>query len=146
MSHPMHSVSVAGILVDERDRALVIRRRDNRQWEPPGGVLEVGETISDGLRRELREETGLDVAAGDLTGVYKNMDRGIVALVFRCAAVSGELTLNAEVSEFRWMTPAEVRQELDEAYAVRVLDAIANDGAQVRAHDGRRLVPPVSPQ
>jgi ADP-ribose pyrophosphatase YjhB (NUDIX family) len=47
-------------------------------------VLELAESIHDGLRREVREETGLDVEPIALTGVYKNLTRGIVALVFRC--------------------------------------------------------------
>jgi 8-oxo-dGTP diphosphatase len=64
---------------------LAFQRRDNQQWEPPGGVLELNETFEDGVRREVREETGVDVEVERLTGVYKNMPRGIVAaLVFRC--------------------------------------------------------------
>ena len=40
-----HSVSVAGVVIDENGRTLVIQRRDNGQWEPPGGVLERDESI-----------------------------------------------------------------------------------------------------
>ncbi len=88
---PRHSVSVAGVITDDHGRALLIQRRDNARWEPPGGVLELGETIEDGLRRELREETGLDTEPDQLTGIYKNMTRGIIALVFRCKITGGEL-------------------------------------------------------
>ena len=56
---PRHSVSVSGIITDDHGHAQLIQRRDNRHWEPPGGVLELNETIQDGLRREVREETGL---------------------------------------------------------------------------------------
>ncbi len=59
-----HSVSVAAAVVDADGRILVIRRRDNGHWEPPGGVLELDETIEDGLRREVLEETGLSDRAG----------------------------------------------------------------------------------
>src|SRR5215470_17338705 len=92
-----HSVSVAGVIVDDDDRALLIQRRDNHRWEPPGGVLEPGETIHDGLRREVREETGLNVEPIALTGVYKNMSRAIVALVFRCKITGGDLATTDEV-------------------------------------------------
>ena len=97
---PRHSVSVAGVITDDHGRALLIQRRDNGKWEPPGGVLELGESIEDGLRRETREETGLDVEPIALTGAYKNMARGIIALVFRCKATGGALTTSDEVSAF----------------------------------------------
>src|SRR6516162_5935786 len=113
-----HSVSVAGVITDDHGRALLIQRADNHRWEPPGGVLELGETIPDGLRREVREETGLEVEPVDLTGVYKNMKRAIVALVFRCKITGGELATTDEVSAFRWATGAEVGELADEAYAV----------------------------
>ncbi|MEV4286337.1 NUDIX domain-containing protein [Nonomuraea bangladeshensis] len=91
-----HSVSVAGVIVDDRQRALLIQRRDNGHWEAPGGVLELEEDVVSGLRREVREETGLEIEPEVLTGVYKNMERGIVALVFRCRAVGGALTATDE--------------------------------------------------
>jgi 8-oxo-dGTP diphosphatase len=136
-----HSVSVAGVIVDDHDRALLIRRRDNLRWEPPGGVLELGETIHAGVCREVREETGLAVQPVTLTGVYKNMNRGIVALVFRCRVLGGQLTPNDEVSGFQWATAEEVSSMVDEAYAVRVLDALRKNSAPaVRQHDGVHLV------
>src|SRR5262250_2154618 len=121
-STPRHSVSVAAVITDDHGRALLIQRRDNHRWEPPGGVLETGESIHDGLRREVREETGLDIEPGALTGVYKNMTRAIVALVFRCKITGGDLATTDEASAFRWATRAEVPELADEAYAVRVLD------------------------
>ena len=143
-----HSVSVAGVIVDDRDRALLIRRRDNGRWEPPGGVLEPGETIPEALEREVLEETGLTIASPALlTGVYQNMTGLVVALVFRCHAVAGELTTGAETSELRWATRREVTALADEAYAVRVTDALGALDARetagppsVRAHDGVLLL------
>ena len=89
---PRHSVSVAAAIFDDSgENVLLIKRRDNGRWEPPGGVLELDETIEDGLRREVREETGAEIEVGPLTGVYKNMQRGIVALVFRCDCLSEPL-------------------------------------------------------
>jgi len=55
-------VSVAGVVVRDDGRVLAIRRADNGTWEPPGGVLELSETLEDGVRREVYEETGVKVS------------------------------------------------------------------------------------
>ena len=135
-----HSVSVAGVVVNEAGRVLLIRRRDNAHWEAPGGVLELNESIEEGMRREVREETGLDVEPITLTGVYKNMVRGVIALVFRCIVVTGELTTNPEVTAFHWATSEEVTAMVDEAFAIRVLDALHGGPPAVRQHDGTKLL------
>jgi len=138
---PRHSVSVSGIITDDRGRALLIRRRDNAHWEPPGGVLELGETIHDGLCREVREETGLEVEPVTLTGVYKNMTLAIVGIVFRCKITGGALATNDEAAAFHWSTEAEVKEMMTEAFAIRVLDALhSSDIPAVRSHDGVRLL------
>jgi len=142
MTTAMHSVSVAAVIVDDTGRALLIKRRDNDHWEPPGGVLELDEDITTGLRREAREETGLNVEPVALTGVYKNMKRSVIALVFRCKATGGELTLNDEVSAFQWARPDEVAELVDEAFAIRVTDALADlESPAVRQHDGKHVTP-----
>ena len=138
---PRHSVSVAAAVIDQAGRLLAVRRRDNGHWEPPGGVLELDETIHAGLLREVREETGLDVEPEALTGVYKNMRRGIIALVFRCRIVGGEPHATKEVQEVAWLTPDEVRARMDQAYATRLLDALKPGPAAIRAHGGLSLLP-----
>lgn len=119
-----HSVSVAAAVVDGDGLVLAVRRRDNGRWEPPGGVLELGETIHDGLVREVLEETGIVVHPEALTGVYKNMTHGIVALVFRCRAVQGTARPSAEAAETAWLTVEQVTHRMDDAYAVRLLEAL----------------------
>ena len=140
---PTHSVSVAAAVLDETGRLLVVQRRDIGTWELPGGVLELNETIHDGLRREVREETGLHVQPDRLTGIYKHMTRHIVALVFRCHVTSGQLKPTPEAQQHRWLPPAEVPDLLPEVLAVRLLDALPGTtqrGPAVRSHDGIRLL------
>lgn len=135
---PKHSVSVAGIVVRDDGRVLVIKRDDNGHWEAPGGVLELDESFEAGVRREVLEETGLEVTVERLTGVYKNMTHGIVALVYRCRPTTGEPHTTEEACEIRWMTKEEVQAVMVPAFGVRVLDAF--EGApQSRAHDGVNL-------
>ena len=138
---PRHSVSVAGIITDDHGRALLIQRADNHRWEPPGGVLELGEAIHDGLRREIREETGLDIEPVALTGVYKNMTRAIIALVFRCKITGGDLRASDETTAFRWATETDIAELADQAYAVRILDALQDEHPPaIRQHDGVHLL------
>lgn len=141
---PRHSVSVAGVIVDDTgEHVLLIQRRDNGHWEPPGGVLELDETIEEGLRREIREETGVEVTIERLTGVYKNMSRGIVALVYRCRAISQPAGSSAEASSVRWH-PLAALGGMESVYQVRVRDAVSPmSSVPTRTHNGVHLLPKV---
>ncbi|MET9404634.1 NUDIX domain-containing protein [Streptomyces sp. NPDC002935] len=138
---PRHSVSVAGITVRGDGRVLAVRRADNGTWEPPGGVLELDEEPQTGVAREVFEETGIKVAVGELTGVYKNMKLGVVALVFRCEPSAGTERTSSESTAVAWLTPVEVQERMSEVFAIRVLDALNGNGPEVRSHDGQRLIP-----
>jgi 8-oxo-dGTP diphosphatase len=141
MTSPRHYVSVAAAVTDDDGRVLVIRRRDNGKWQPPGGVLELDEAIEQGVRREVREETGVDIEPIRLTGIYKNMHRAVVALVFLARPVSGQPHPTDEADTVEWWTPDQVAQHMDEAFAVRILDALRHDYAPaIRSHDGVRLI------
>lgn len=134
------SVSVAGAVMREDGRLLAIKRRDNGHWEPPGGILETGEPMHDGLVREVLEETGLTVEPERLTGVYQNLERDIIALVFRCRLLSGSLRRSDETSELEWLTADEVAERMSPAYAARLLDAKENSEVATRTHDGSSLM------
>jgi ADP-ribose pyrophosphatase YjhB (NUDIX family) len=121
-----HSVSVAGIVTDDQGRVLLVRRSDNGEWEPPGGVVERDEDLLTALIREVREESGVTVRPGRLTGVYKNMALGIVALVFRCTVANGTPAAGRESTEVRWVEPAQLPEVVGERLRVRVDDALAD--------------------
>jgi ADP-ribose pyrophosphatase YjhB (NUDIX family) len=139
---PKHSVSVSAVILDNQGRALAIRRHDNGDWEPPGGVLELSESITAGLIREVEEETGLLVEPERLTGVYKNITRGIIALVFRCHIVGGTPTPSAETPQLAWLSLAVFSERMSEAYAVRIHDSVSETVPSIRLHDGQHVVAP----
>ena len=135
-----HSVSVAAVIVAKDGAVLAIERRDNKHWEPPGGILELDEGPLDGLRREVLEETGLHIEPETLTGVYKNMPQGIIALVFRCRVIAGTPRTSSESEQVAWLTREEVNDSMSEAFAIRITDTLDFAGVPaVRTHDGQHL-------
>ena len=74
------------------------------------------------------------------------MQRGIVALVFLCNAPAMTPTTSGEAADTAWLTPDQVAQQMDEAYAVRLLDALGTSVPSIRAHDGIRLLANPGPE
>ncbi len=60
------------VVIDDRNRVLLIRRSGEGSWGVPGGGIEVGETWQQAARRECQEETGRDIDLHDLLGLYSN--------------------------------------------------------------------------
>ena len=90
--------------------------------------------------REVLEETGIYISVGSLTGVYKNMKLGVVALVFRCRKVGGSLTGSPETVAAQWFDEEDAVAVMSPAFAVRVTDALEQTGVHARGHDGSRLL------
>ena len=67
-----HFVSVAGLVMNDKDEVLLINS-PNRGWEYPGGMVESGETLSEALIREIKEETGVDAEITGFIGICKNI-------------------------------------------------------------------------
>ncbi|HXG75441.1 MAG TPA: NUDIX hydrolase [Gaiellaceae bacterium] len=127
--HYAHSgLAVAGLVVDDRGRLLLARRAvepDAGRWDTPGGFLEEGEDPLDGLRRELLEETGLEIEVDEFAGAYVDRygaepgDPPVLNLVWHARVRSGEASPADDVSELRWFAPDEL--PADEELAFRWL-------------------------
>jgi ADP-ribose pyrophosphatase YjhB (NUDIX family) len=121
-----HSAPAASaIVVDEEGRVLLARRKfepDAGLWDTPGGFLEEGEEPLAGLRRELREETGLEVEPRRFLGAYMDTygegpEAGsVLNLVWEASIVSGEMRAADDVSEVRWFAPDELPAEDEFAF------------------------------
>jgi 8-oxo-dGTP diphosphatase len=70
-------IGVGGVVIDNGRVVLIRRANEPRkgEWSIPGGTLEVGETLREGVRRELLEETGLEVEAGELIEAFERVFR-----------------------------------------------------------------------
>ncbi len=85
---------VATTLVSNADSVLLVKRSYGAEkglWAPPGGYVEQGEVVEEAARREVYEETGIEVAIKDLVGLYSEKGRSIVLAVFNAEWVGGKL-------------------------------------------------------
>jgi ADP-ribose pyrophosphatase YjhB (NUDIX family) len=110
--------SVTAIVRDDVGRLLLIHKTDNNLWALPGGGHEIGESISETVRREVGEETGIEVVAERVTGLYTDpehvmaYDDGEVrqqfSICFSARPVGGTLRTSSESKEVRWVSPADL--------------------------------------
>ncbi|MFE1140066.1 NUDIX hydrolase [Streptomyces rochei] len=94
-----------------------------------------------GVAREVGDETGIHVKVDELTGVYKNTTRCIVAPACRCKPSGGNERTSSESTTVSWLTPDEVSERMAEVYAIRLLDALDGAGPHTRSHNGNHLIP-----
>lgn len=107
--NPTHKVSVAAMVHDGKGKILLVNS-PWRGWEYPGGLIEPGETFEQALRREIREEAGVEVELERFVGICKNLEMDIVNIDFVCRYVSGTLTTSEESTEVGWFTPREAME------------------------------------
>ena len=139
----------ASIFDLEKEKVLLIRRRDNGKWAVPGGYMEAGESFSDACKREVLEETGLEVNVNRLIGVYTSPNLlveypdgnkwQLVVLHFEAEVMDGELAINSEATEFGFFPFDEIsglnmnvldKQRVFDGFAGKV-DAFINDDFSV---------------
>jgi ADP-ribose pyrophosphatase YjhB (NUDIX family) len=124
-------VGVGGVIISG-ERALLIRRGNpplEGQWSIPGGMLELGESIKEGVRRELAEETGIEVRVGELIEVFERIVPGeggrvryhFVILDYLCDVVRGEAKAGSDVTDVAWACEDELERFGLTAVATRVL-------------------------
>ncbi len=117
---PIMMPAAMGIIYDENKGILLEQRSDNGQWCMPGGGLELGETQEEGLRRETKEETNLDIFNPELFTVranvhmiYPNQDEVFYTdIVFIVREFSGELKPDAESVELKWFSLDDVPSDM----------------------------------
>jgi 8-oxo-dGTP pyrophosphatase MutT (NUDIX family) len=127
---------VAGFVRDAGGRVLLHRRRVGGGWAPPSGAVEPGESLLAALRRELREETGLEVAVERLVGIYSDPSYQIVrypdgrsvhfvTALFACQVQPGPVRGSDEGIEWQWFLPDRLPRDLLPYAQVWLRDALA---------------------
>ena len=108
-------VGVAAVVI-EGDKVLVVKRGtepDKGLWGLPGGLVELGETLNEAVRREVAEETGLDVEAGEVVGMFEpirydewnRIRYHYIVIDFLAYRKGGILKAGDDAAEVRWVSP-----------------------------------------
>ena len=130
MFYKIHGVR---LLIYKNDKLLILKRAnsdksDSNLWDIPGGKIENGENIFDAIKREVLEETGIELSSLDIKdlrglilGDFDDIGKLTVA-VFTCQTEVTEVQLNSEHSEYRWINP----QELSSYDLGRVLKSLGS--------------------
>jgi 8-oxo-dGTP pyrophosphatase MutT (NUDIX family) len=133
---PTKRIISQGLLRDERGRVLLCELTYKKEWDLPGGVVEVGEAPSIGLVRELQEELGITVEVGDLITVnwlpaWRGWDDACIFLFdlgVVDSSVAAGMTLQAtEIKSVQWCDPETVRSR-GAAAAIELLEAVEAGG------------------
>ena len=116
-------VGVGAVIVDNQGRLFLSRRgpkakNERGLWEFPGGSVEFGETLGEAIRREMREEYGVEIDVGELLDVVDHIlpDEGQhwVSPTYLCAITAGEPAIRepGKCTEIRWFSLTDMPDEL----------------------------------
>ena len=118
-AYPDHPIIGVGAVIVDGDRVLLVRRDTEPlkgEWSVPGGMLELGEKLRDGIRREVREETGLVVEPREVLDVFDSIfadkdgrtEYHYVLIDYLCQPIPGDAMAGTDVSEVKWVSPEEL--------------------------------------
>ena len=149
---PAHIVG-AGSWVRHPDGRVLLVKNPQRGWELPGGQVEVGETLTQGLKREVYEETGVDIEINQLASVRSNLAvrdgyngvktiPTVVSMTFICTYKSGEPRISGEHLDIGWFAESEVVNMVTEPIFLEVVNHLINfDGSiQYYAYNAKREI------
>lgn len=130
LSHPRFAVTAGAVVIDARGRVLLLKHRfrPGTGWGMPGGFLEAGEQAEEALRRELREEVGLEVEKLKIftTRTFKRPKQ--VEIIFITRAIGEPDQLSFEIQKSGWFSPDDLPKELP-ADQAKLINRALNDGA-----------------
>ena len=117
--YPAHPIVGVGVVVWHDDRVLLVRRGKAPrlgQWSLPGGAQQLGETVAEAARREVKEEVGLDVALGGIVATIDLIERDpqdriryhYTLIDFVAEARSAALRPGSDAADARWFSIAEI--------------------------------------
>jgi len=110
------SVMVDAVVIENEKLLLVTRKKDPFKGflTFPGGKVDEGEKVEDAVKRELREETSLDIEPTDILGVYSDPSRDPrghrISVAFIARVISGEAKPSSDAESIEWLSVNEIKE------------------------------------
>jgi len=132
------AVGVGAVIIEDEKILLVKRANEpNRlKWSIPGGLVNAGETLAEALKREIKEECGVEIDVGDVACVSEEifLENGeikfhYVIIDFYARIVGGELRVGSDALEARWV-------HFDEIKNLNVVDFVRRLVERIRSGKG----------
>ncbi|MCD4704501.1 NUDIX hydrolase [bacterium] len=96
------TIGVFAVILNKKNQVLLCHRNDRDLWNLPGGCLDNNEAPWEGVIREVKEETGLDVKIDKISGIYSRTYDNDLVLQFICQITGGKITLNPEADQIKY--------------------------------------------
>jgi 8-oxo-dGTP diphosphatase len=129
MTHSGITVAVGAVIEDDTGRVLLVKHVPQRggfwqgKWICPGGRLEWGESIENGIKREVKEETNLDISLSSPLVPFERIVQGdsynglhVIYIDYLAKAISGNLKVGDDVGEALWVSKQELWQRWGELH------------------------------